>query len=139
MNQTPGSTAEELRLVVVQLVRRFRQDRELPPPQFNALSALSRSGPLTTSQLALQERVRPQSMAHTVRQLDDAGLVVRREDPGDGRQTLIEISESGRKAMTDFRRTADAWVNDAIKTRLTAKERSTLEAGIALMRRLVDE
>lgn len=137
MDQTP--VAEQLRVVVAQLVRRFRQDREIPQPQFNVLSTLMRRGATTTSQLAALEGVRPQSMAHTVTQLLDAGLVERRADPADGRQMLIEISASGRTSMVEFRRTADAWVDEAISTRLTAEERTTLEAGIELMRRLVDE
>lgn len=137
MDQTP--VAEELRVVVAQLVRRFRQDREISQPQFNVLSALMRRGPATTSQLASLEGVRPQSMAHTVTQLLDSRLVERRRDPADGRQMIIEISEAGRASMTAFRRTADAWVEDAIAQRLTPAERRTLRDGIALMGRLVDE
>ncbi len=98
-----------------------------------------RRGATTTSQLAALEGVRPQSMAHTVTQLLDAGLVERHADPSDGRQMLIEISAAGRTSMVDFRRTADAWVEEAIATRLTADERRTLRDGIALMARLVDE
>lgn len=124
--------------MVAQLVRRFRQDREIPQPQFNVLSALMRRGASTTSQLAALDGVRPQSMAHTVAQLVEAGLVERRADPADGRQTLIEISDAGRTSMVEFRRTADAWVDEAISTRLTDAERRTLQDGIALMARLVD-
>jgi DNA-binding MarR family transcriptional regulator len=137
MDQTP--VAEELRVVVAQLVRRFRQDRQIPQPQFNVLSTLMRRGASTTSQLAALEGVRPQSMAHTVTQLLESGLVERRADPTDGRQMLIEISEAGRTSMVDFRRTADAWVKDAIATRLTDDEQRTLREGIALMSRLVDD
>lgn len=139
MHPTPGNIAEELRLVVGQLVRRFRQDRELPLPQFTVLGILSRSGPATTSQLAAVERVRPQSMAHTINQLLDAHLVERRADPVDGRQMLIDISASGAEAMDAFRTTADAWVEEAVASRLSDAERRTLVQGIALMRRLVGE
>lgn len=138
VNPTSGQIAEDLRLAVGQLARRFRQDREIPLPQLSALGLLSRGGPSTTSQLAILENVRPQSMAHTVKQLLDAGLVDRQADPADGRQMLIEISPSGNQAMADFRRTADAWANDAIASRLTSDERQTLRKGIALMNRLVD-
>lgn len=137
MDQT--QVAEELRVVVAQLVRRFRKDRQIPQPQFNVLSALMRQGAATTSQLAVLEGVRPQSMAHTVKQLLDAGLVDRTADPADGRQMLIEISAAGRTSMVEFRLTADAWVDDAIATRLTPAERRALQEGIALMKRLVDE
>ncbi len=139
MQSTPEYIAEELRLVVRQLVVRFRQDCEFPLPQFNTLSVLSRMGSRTTSQLAVLEHVRPQSMAHTVKQLLDTALVERRPDPEDGRQMLIDISDSGRSAMDDFRRTADAWVADAISTRLDDDERQTLQSAITLLQRLVDE
>ena len=126
-------------MAVGQLARRFRRDREIPLPQLSVLGLLSRCGPSTTSQLAVLENVRPQSMAFTVKQLLDAGLVLRRADPADGRQVLVEISDTGQRMMVDFRRTADAWANDAITSRLTAAERQTLEDAVALMIRLVDE
>lgn len=137
MDQTP--VAEELRVVVAQLVRRFRQDRQIPQPQFNVLSSLMRRGATTNSQLAALEGVRPQSMAHTVTQLLESGLVERHADPNDGRQMLIEISAAGRTSMVDFRRTADAWVDEAIATRLSVAERQTLRDAMSLMARLVDE
>jgi len=78
-------------------------------------------------------------MAHTIDQLLDAHLVERRADPVDGRQMLIDISAPGADAMDAFRTTADAWVEEAVASRLSDAERRTLVQGIALMRRLVGE
>lgn len=132
-----AEVAGELRLVVGQLVRRFRQDRTVPQPQLAALGWLNREGASTTSRLAALERVRPQSMAQTVAQLEAAGLVDRRPDPSDGRQSLIDLTPSGRATMEQFRAAGEAWVSEAISTRLTTDELAELERGIALLARLV--
>ncbi len=64
-----------------QLVRRYRRDRTLPTSQVSALVWIDGEGPSTTSKLAALEHVRPQSMAHTVGQLEAAGLITRTRRP----------------------------------------------------------
>lgn len=134
-----AEVASDLRVVVGQLVRRFRQDRTIPQPQLAALGWLVRQGARTTSQLAALERVRPQSMAQTVAQLETAGLVARRPDPSDGRQSLIDLTEAGQATMEQFRIAGESWVSEAIHGRLTPEELAELERGIALLGRLVDD
>src|ERR1700710_1778350 len=95
----PVEMGSDLREVLVLLVRRFRAPGTLPTAQPSVLGRLVRSGPATTSRLAALERVRPQSMAHTISELSAAGLVHRRPDPADGRQVLIEPTAQGRTAM----------------------------------------
>lgn len=131
--------ASDLRVVVGQLVRRFRQDRTVPQPQLAAMGWLHREGARTTSQLAALERVRPQSMAQTVAQLESAGLIERRPDPSDGRQSLIDLTPAGRETMEQFRLAGESWVSEAIAARLTPAELAELERGIALLARLVNE
>ena len=129
--------ASDLRVVVGRLVRRFRADGPRPSPQVAALASLMRHGAKTTSQLAALERVRPQSMAYTVAELRSAGLVERRPDPSDGRQTLIDVTSAGRATMDDYRRVGESWVADAITTQLDGEERAALARGIELLGRLV--
>lgn len=133
-----SATAAELRVVVGQLVRRFREDRTLPQPQLGALLWIWRQGPKTTSQLAALERVRPQSMAATVAQAEAAGLVARTPDPADGRQSLVALTAAGQGALDDYVRKGESWVSEAIAQRLTAAERVELARGLELMSRLVD-
>lgn len=134
-----SALAGELRLTVGQLVRRFRQDRTVSQPQLTALALLSREGAKTTSQLAALERVRPQSMAQTVAQMETAGLVERRPDPSDGRQAIIDLTPAGAATMEQFRLAGESWVADAIERRFTAAEVDELERGLELLRRLVSE
>ena len=130
--------ANDLRTAVSHLIRRFRAEAELPIPQLQALGLIARLGPRTTSQLAAHERMRPQSMAQTVSQLEESGLVERQPDPADGRQQLITLTPRGEASIADFRRTAEAWVADAVQTRLSASEQAELARGVELLGRLVD-
>ena len=43
--------------------------------------------------------MRPQSMAQTVRDLEDAGLVSRRPDPQDGRRAFVELTAAGLETL----------------------------------------
>ena len=61
--------ASELRLVLGQLIRRLRVEHNFAISHATVLGRLDREGPRTTSALAAAERVRPQSMAQTVSDL----------------------------------------------------------------------
>ena len=93
--------ASELRLVLGQLVRRLRAEYAFPVAQASVLSRLDREGPQTASALATAERVRPQSMAQTLAELETAGLIERRPDPP---TAAAARSSSPRKAATESSR-----------------------------------
>ncbi|MFT4034606.1 MAG: MarR family winged helix-turn-helix transcriptional regulator [Patulibacter sp.] len=133
-----AALASALRQAVHSLTRRFRGNAILPIPQLQALGLIARLGPRTTSQLAAHERMRPQSMAQTVGQLEAAGLVERRPDPADGRQQLVSLTAQGDASLAEFRRAADAWAADALTTQLSAAERAQLAAAVPLLLRLAD-
>jgi DNA-binding MarR family transcriptional regulator len=130
------STASELRLVLGQLVRRLRREYSFPIAQASVLSRLDREGAQTTSALAAAERVRPQSMAQTLAELENDQLIARRPDPADGRQILIEISAAGRERLRDDRRRREGWLAEAISAELTKAEQETLIEALPLLRRL---
>ncbi|MCW2784818.1 MAG: MarR family transcriptional regulator [Marmoricola sp.] len=130
--------AEDLRAVVALLVRRIRANPAFPPHQFGVLRTIDRIGPQTASQLAVLELVRPQSMAHTLQQLDEAGYISRHAHPTDGRQTLIALSDDGRIALDQQRREITGWLAAAIEENLTADERDTLADAVTLLSRIVE-
>lgn len=136
VDPTSAAVAEELRATVGRMVRRFRLGYTIPSHQFSALATIENGGPQTTSQLAHVENVRPQSMAHTVQQLLDAGFITRRSDPSDGRQTLIELTQSGQAAIFEQRHTATGWLTSAIDDALTPPERATLIDAVNILDRL---
>ncbi|MCW2868287.1 MAG: MarR family transcriptional regulator [Marmoricola sp.] len=138
IHEGSAALAEDLRTVVGRLVRRLRAGYAIAPHQFSVLSTIERSGPLTASQLATLEIVRPQSMAHTLHQLAEAGFVTRSPDPGDGRQTLIALSDAGRLAIEEQRRETTNWLSAAIDHELDTGERAALATAVGLLGRLVE-
>jgi DNA-binding MarR family transcriptional regulator len=138
MAPTPDTTrsASELRIVLGQLIRRLRTEHRFPISHAAVLSRLDREGPKTTSALAAAERVRPQSMAQTIADLQADGMVGRRPDPIDRRCILIELTEHGRDTLREDRRRREGWLAEAIATQLSAEEQETLNAAVPLLQRL---
>jgi DNA-binding MarR family transcriptional regulator len=135
----PSDLAGDLRVVLGQLIRRLRAERQgLPLGQVTVLGRIERGGPAGISALAADARVRPQSMAATVTALEAAGLVTRRPDPGDGRRALIELTPPGRDALLADRRRREDWLADAIDRDLSARERRVLAEATELLGRLAD-
>jgi len=131
-----ANAASELRLVLGQLVRRLRAEYLFPLAQASVLSRLDREGPQTTSELAAAERVRPQSMAQTLAELQAAGLIARRPDSGDRRRVQIQLTEQGRELVLEERGKREGWLAAAIAAELSAEEQRTLLAAVPLLQRL---
>jgi DNA-binding MarR family transcriptional regulator len=131
-----AAAASELRLVLGQLVRRLRAEYTFPVAHASVLSRLDRDGPSTTSTLAAAERVRPQSMAQTLSELEADTLVSRRPDPDDRRRVLIELTERGRRRLHEERGRREGWLASAISSELDQDEQQTLLAAVPLLRRL---
>jgi DNA-binding MarR family transcriptional regulator len=133
----PAPLASDLRVVLGQLVRRLRAEHRFPLSQGTVLGRLDREGPQSVSDLATAERVRPQSMAQTVADLESAGLVSRSPDPGDRRRALVSLTETGKERLEADRRHREGWLAKAIDE-LPAEDRATLERAVVLLRRLAE-
>jgi DNA-binding MarR family transcriptional regulator len=128
--------AADLREVIGQLIRRLRAEYRFSLAQAAVLARLDREGALTTSRLAGAERVKPQSMARTVADLEAAGLLRRRPDPEDRRQRLVELTQAGQAALRESRRRREGWLAQAIATGFSAQEQRVLIDAVDLLRRL---
>jgi DNA-binding MarR family transcriptional regulator len=133
-----GELAADLRLSLGQILRRIRVEHGFPLGQGMVLGALDRDGPQSTSDLAKVAKMRPQSMAQTVKELEEAGCVSRRPDPADGRRFFIELTDLGLQRLQEDRRRRDDWLAGVLQTELTADERAILSAAAPLLRRLSD-
>ena len=101
-----SAVAADLRALVGKLRRRLREQSdvgELTPSQVSALLRLEKEGQATTSDLARAEGMRPQSMATVVGALQAAGLVTGSPDPGDGRRTLLSLTDACRQWIGEGR------------------------------------
>jgi DNA-binding MarR family transcriptional regulator len=130
--------ATELRVVIGRLIRRLRADYTFPLSQAVVLARLDREGPLSVSELATAERVRPQSMAQTVSDLEGDGLVERRPDPTDRRRSPVRLTEAGLQALASDRERREGWLASVIETDFTEEEQRTLRDAIELLRRLAE-
>jgi DNA-binding MarR family transcriptional regulator len=131
-----GALAGELRLVLGHLVRRLRAEHRFSLSQGSVLGRLDREGTASIGDLALAERVRPQSMTQTIADLESCGLIARRADPGDGRRTLIELTDNGRETLEADRRSRDGWLAGAIERELSPSEQQLLERAVLLLQRV---
>ena len=134
--QDTALLASDLRVVLGQLVRRLRAEHRFPLSHGTVLGRLEREGAQSTSDLALSERVRPQSMAQIVADLQADGLIERRPDPGDRRRMLIELTEQGRSALEQDRRSREGWLARAVADTLSPEEQATLARAVKLLERL---
>jgi DNA-binding MarR family transcriptional regulator len=130
--------ASELRVVLGQLIRRLRAEHGFPLSQGAVLGRLDREGPQSVSDLAVAERVRPQSMAQTVSDLEADGYVTRRPDPHDRRRALVELTEQGIATLQSDRRHREGWLANAIAGEMSPREQATLADAVPLLRRLAE-
>lgn len=134
-----AALAGELRVVVVQLVRRLREQAEgsdLTRSQSSALLRLERDGAATATALARAEGVRPQSMAKIVGALEDAGLISGSPDPKDGRKTVLSLTEAAREELRTGRIAKNDWLTHAIEATWSADEIAGLASTTELLRKL---
>jgi DNA-binding MarR family transcriptional regulator len=131
--------ASELRIVLGHLMRRLRAEHRFSLSQGAVLGRLDREGTKSIGDLALAERVRPQSMTQTISDLESDGLIARRADPADGRRILVELTDQGRQTLAADRRQREGWLARAIAEDLSAPEQRVLSQALALLRRLAED
>ncbi len=142
MNEVTRQAATRLRAVIRTFNRRAQVDTGEGSPtrsQQAVLAWLEDRGPLSASELATLERIRPQSMSQTVDALASRGWVTRGAHPKDRRQVLLSLTKDGVAAVHKGRQTRQAWLTDALERRLTTEELDTLVAAIGLLERVVAE
>ena len=139
--QEPDVTevAAALRVSIGLLLRRMRQvrpDGELSLPETSALARLERSGPATSSALAKEEQISPQSMGATLAALEARGLVTRQPDPDDGRRAVLTLTGAGQQVLRDKRSARVAQLAAALSGAFSPAEVLQLKAAAPLLERL---
>ena len=133
--------AAALRVAIGLLVRKLRQAHlpgELTIAETSALSRLDRGGPATSSDMAKQDRISPQSMGATLAALEQRGLIERRRDPADGRRVVLSIT-AARQLANDRRGARSELIAAALRDGFTAAERDQLLAAAPLLERLAEK
>lgn len=137
-----SALAAELRATLGKLKRKLREHggrNELTPSQVSVILRLEKDGPITVSNLARAEGMRPQSMSAIVISLVDAGLVGGSPDPSDARQTLMSLSRKCQKFLKEGRAARQDWLTATIQEKLSVQDQQKLAAVLGLLARLVED
>ncbi|NUS14732.1 MAG: MarR family transcriptional regulator [Streptomyces sp.] len=133
---SPDELAATLRTAISALVRAARPSDRLAPIPATVLDLLDRRGPMTTAELAASRGVRHQTMAATVKELTEAGLVTAGPDPADARKKALALTPAGAEAIAADRGDRVGLLAQAIGESLTGDERHVLARALPLIDRV---
>ena len=131
--------ASSLRMVIMRLARRLRAERSdetLGLSQMSALSSLMH-GPLSPTSLAQAERIQPPSMTRVITALEARGLIKREEHETDKRQSVIAITNAGRKIVEEDRVRRKVWLVEILDT-LEEIDRHALREALPILERMTN-
>lgn len=139
MSRTTSGLASALRISLMRLSRRLRNERDasedLSSNQLAALFTLARSGSMTIGELAAEEKVQPPSMTRTVASLVDKAMVGRRISDTDGRVAVISLTELGQAVIVESRRRKELWLEQRLRE-LTPEQRQVLRDAAPILEML---
>jgi DNA-binding MarR family transcriptional regulator len=127
---------------VLNLGRRLKAERAAdarPALELSVLGHLHRRGPLTPGDLAVAERVQPQTLTRTLTSLENSGLLSRAAHPHDGRRALLALTEAGLQALRTDMAASDGWLATAMERCLTGTERELLRLASELLDKLSEQ
>jgi DNA-binding MarR family transcriptional regulator len=131
-----------LRNVVTKLSRAQRMEAMraagMPHSHITLLSTLEREGTMTPTELSLAEGVKMPVMTRALAAVVKRGFVRRERHPVDGRQVLLELSESGREALQLSRGAINDWYLMHL-SRLDASGRSALLESVLALSQIADQ
>jgi len=116
---------------------RFESTDIVAPHQFSVMARLEET-PRTPRELADIERVSAPSMSRTVAALVERGLVLRADDPTDGRQVILSLTPEGARTLKHIRRRRDEWMASRIKG-LSPEEREVLARASEILLRVAGQ
>lgn len=93
---------------------------------------------LRPSQLAAEMQMTNSNVAAALRMLESSQLVVRLDDPSDGRKALIKATSQGVELVARIRGTHYAWLRRTIETLLPPKDQQLLLRAGEIMQRLAE-
>jgi DNA-binding MarR family transcriptional regulator len=120
-------------------LRLERADEGLSLFNLSILGILYWKGPVTATDLAIQEHIRPQSLTRLLASLERRGYVSRQPDEADRRRLLITLTAGGKKALGADVRKKEAWLARGMERTLSPDERELLLHASRLLDRLAEE
>ena len=141
MSQDPGvdDVAAALQMSIGLCIRQLRQmpaGGDLSLPEASVLKRLDRSGPSSVTELAKAEQISVQSMGTTMGALEARGFVQRHPHPTDGRRSVLSITKSGTRVLSDKHNGRAEQLAKALSTGFSPAELRQLMVAAPLIERL---
>ena len=136
----PENLAELLHSTAIRLLRAVRRVDEssgLTAPRLSALSVIVFNGAITLGKLAEAEQVRPPTMTRIVNALEERELVVKAQDPRDGRVIRIAATTKGRRVLIRGRARRIQVLIEQIRE-LEKGKQENLSAALVTVQELID-
>lgn len=107
--------------------RQFRDqgEKDLSTTQFQALSILIETEPMTAMSMAARLRVAGPTATRTLDSLERRRLVIKERDPQDRRMVWLRLTERGRDSWITERERQRRWMADRLED-LTSEEQTVL-------------
>ncbi len=123
---------------LLRLLRALPSEKGFGLARLGVLTQLYNQGVSTATQLAGYLRIRPQSVTRMLAQLEKDEYITRRLNDEDRRQTLIEITESGKTLLLKEGRGQQTELARIIEATLTPAEQEMLRLAAGLMDQLAE-
>jgi DNA-binding MarR family transcriptional regulator len=138
MTETEREIADRLHSVAIHLLRHVRtEDAEsgLTASRLSALSVIVFAGPISISDLAEAEQVRPPTISRLAKELEWEGLVSRERDSTDRRIVRLEATARGRRLLLEGRERRIAKLAERV-AELSRTDRERLSDAASMLERL---
>jgi DNA-binding MarR family transcriptional regulator len=130
---------KQVKALYRRLQRELPQVEGLPFTAFQMLRVIERApGRIRPGELAAELEMTNSNVAAALRALEAKGLVVRRQDPTDGRKAFMEMTQLGDKVIAENRDSPSAWFLRSMEQALTEREQRLLLQAGDLMQCLAD-
>jgi len=137
-----NSIASELRPVLARLNRKLRKlspsNTVLSQTERSVLVLLEQHDYLLSAELAVLEKITPQSMGALLNHLAELKLISKTASENDKRKVHISISDTGKEMLEQVRHERDEWLGKAIAEVCTEQEQLILKEAIGPLTKLVN-
>jgi len=141
-NINPQLLATQLRPTLQRLVRKLRRlspaDGLLSQSERSVLVLLDEHGQLLSSELAVKEKITPQSMGQLLNHLAELNLIDKTASTTDRRKIYISLSQHGTNMIAKVRSERNEWLSKAIAETCTLQEQEILLKAIIPLTKLVE-
>jgi DNA-binding MarR family transcriptional regulator len=134
----PLAVANELRSVLVSLIRELRHETErfgVTDRQVTLLRYIRNHSALTFRELAAKDGISGPALSGHIDRLEIAGLVVRTRDESDRRRVRLAVTEEGARLLRRVQARRTSWLTDRL-SQLEPEELNAVYAALQPLGRL---